>query len=151
LIMDEGELRSDGASGVNFYTLSDNGESLRIMEYYHEWTGDWHNWFTIHIDIDTMDIYYIYYSANVQSNGEGYSGLAPEHLQEAVSVLLPELGFSTSASMDEGDDGVWSLQLGRPSGEELGYDVICNIYEDAAPILLIDLRITLRTATSNQG
>ena len=53
--------------------------------------------------------------------------------------------------MDEGDDGVWSLQLGRPSGEELGYDVICNIYEDAAPSLLIDLRITLRTATSNQG
>ena len=151
LIMDEGELRSDGASGVNFYTLSDNGESLRIMEYYHEWTGDWHNWFTIHIDIDTMDIYYIYYSANVQSNGESYSGLAQEHLQEAGSVLLPELGFSTPASMDEGDDGVWSLQLGRPSGEELGYDVICNIYEDAAPSLLIDLRITLRTATSNQG
>lgn len=151
LIMDEGELRSDGASGVNFYTLSDNGESLRIMEYYHEWTGDWHNWFTIHIDIDTMDIYYIYYSANVQSNGGSYSGLAQEHLQEVGSVLLPELGFSTPASMDEGDDGVWFLQLGRPSGEELGYDVICNIYEDAAPSLLIDLRITLRTATSNQG
>ena len=62
LVMDEGSTRADGPSGTNFYTLTDGEETIRIMEYYHEWTADWHNWFTIHIDIDTREIYYLYYS-----------------------------------------------------------------------------------------
>ena len=100
LVMDEGETRLENPFGTNFYTLTEGGDSIRIMEYYYEWTGDWHNWFTMHIDLDTGLVYYLYYSANVQQNGGLYIGRAEEHpfllgLGEeggavGVLVLLPE-------------------------------------------------------------
>ena len=134
LVMDGGSLRTEGPSGTNFYTLSDGNKSIRIMEYYREWTADWHNWFTVHIDLDTREIYYLYYSANVQQNGDDYAGRAQ--------------GFDEEASLGQaGENNAWELELADLSGEVYNYSVICNIYEDAAPSLLIDLRLTL-TAVS---
>lgn len=145
LVMDGGNLRTEGPSGTNFYTLSDGNKSIRIMEYYREWTGDWHNWFTVHIDLDTREIYYLYYSANVQQNGEEYAGRAQEHLETAGQNIILALGLGLDASIGQsGDNSAWELQLAGTSGETYYYDVICNIYEDAAPSLLIDLRLTLR-------
>lgn len=147
LVMDEGSSRADGPSGTNFYTLSSDGQTIRIMEYYHEWTADWHNWFTIHIDIDTREIYYLYYSANVQRNGEQYIGLAQSHLESAGQNLITSLGFSDASLEDMGEGtGNTELQLSMTDAgsDTYRYTVICNIYEDAAPSLLIDLRLTLR-------
>ncbi len=147
LVMDEGTTRADGPSGTNFYTLADGADTIRIMEYYHEWTADWHNWFTIHIDIDTREIYYLYYSANVQQNGEQYAGLAQSHLESAGQNILTTLGFTDATLEDTGEsDGStqWELSLTDASGDIYRYVVICNIYEDAAPSLLIDLRLTLK-------
>lgn len=148
LVMDGGSLRTEGPSGTNFYTLSDGDKSIRIMEYYREWTGDWHNWFTVHIDLDTREIYYLYYSANVQQNGDDYAGRAQEHLATAGQDIIRALGFDEEASLGQaGENNAWELELADLSGEVYNYSVICNIYEDAAPSLLIDLRLTL-TAVS---
>lgn len=148
LVMDGGSLRTEGPSGTNFYTLSDGNKSIRIMEYYREWTADWHNWFTVHIDLDTREIYYLYYSANVQQNGDDYAGRAQEHLATAGQDIIRALGFDEEASLGQaGENNAWELELADLSGEVYNYSVICNIYEDAAPSLLIDLRLTL-TAVS---
>lgn len=148
LVMDGGSLRTEGPSGTNFYTLSDGDKSIRIMEYYREWTADWHNWFTVHIDLDTREIYYLYYSANVQQNGDDYAGRAQEHLATAGQDIIRALGFDEEASLGQaGENNAWELELADLSGEVYNYSVICNIYEDAAPSLLIDLRLTL-TAVS---
>lgn len=144
LVMDDGELRTDGPSGTNFYTLSDGGESIRILEYYREWTADWHNWFTIHVDLDTQEIYYLYYSANVQRNGTQYAWHAEEHLESAGQSLILALGFTEDGSLDWRADNEWELTLANTSGDAYHYRVVCNIYEDTAPSLLIDLRLTLR-------
>ena len=143
LVMDDGSIRTDGPSGTNFYTLSDNGRSIRIMEYYREWTADWHNWFTIHVDLDTQEIYYLYYSANVQQNGGEYAGRAEEHLENAGQNVILALGFTDDAALNWRNDNEWELELTNSSDDVYHYQVICNIYEDAAPSLLIDLRLTL--------
>ena len=145
LVMDSGETRDENPFGTNFYTLSDGGDTIRIMEYYYEWTGDWHNWFTMHIDLDTGLIYYLYYSAAVQSNGGLYMGRAEEHLADAGEALMQELGF-TGGSLDYDSDSRWELTLKR-GGESYAYGAICGIYEDAAPSMIIDLRVTLASAS----
>lgn len=145
LVMDEGETRLENPFGTNFYTLTEGGDSIRIMEYYYEWTGDWHNWFTMHIDLDTGLIYYLYYSAAVQSNGGLYMGRAEEHLADAGEALMQELGF-TGGSLDYDSDSRWELTLKR-GGESYAYGAICGIYEDAAPSMIIDLRVTLASAS----
>ena len=145
LVMDSGETRDENPFGTNFYTLSDGGDTIRIMEYYYEWTGDWHNWFTMHIDLDAGLIYYLYYSAAVQSNGGLYMGRAEEHLADAGEALTQELGF-TGGSLDYDSDSRWELTLKR-GGESYAYGAICGIYEDAAPSMIIDLRVTLASAS----
>lgn len=141
LVMDEGETRVDGPAGMNFYTVSGEEGGIRVLEYYHEWTGDWHNWFTMHIDLDTREIYYLYYSASVQRNGESYLGRAGEHVSAAGEELAQELGF-TDGTLEFVEDSLWDLRLVK-SGGERRYSAICGIYEDAAPSLIIDLRVTL--------
>lgn len=141
LVMDEGETRVDGPAGMNFYTVSGEAGGIRVLEYYHEWTGDWHNWFTMHIDLDTREIYYLYYSASVQRNGESYLGRAGEHVSAAGEELAQELGF-TDGTLEFVEDSLWDLRLVK-SGGERRYSAICGIYEDAAPSLIIDLRVTL--------
>ena len=145
LVMDEGETRLENPFGTNFYTLTDGGDSIRIMEYYYEWTGDWHNWFTMHIDLDTGLVYYLYYSANVQQNGGLYIGRAEEHLDAAGEELISALGYEPLGLEHESGD-LYRLTLAEGEGR-LEYDAICGIYEDAAPSLLIDLRITLASVT----
>ena len=145
LVMDSGETRDENPFGTNFYTLSDGGDTIRIMEYYYEWTGDWHNWFTMHIDLDTGLVYYLYYSANVQQNGGLYIGRAEEHLDAAGEELISGLGYEPLGLEHESGD-LYRLTLAEGEGR-LEYDAICGIYEDAAPSLLIDLRITLASVT----
>lgn len=150
LVMDEGGIRTDGPSGMAFYTLSGSEGTIRMMEYYHEWYGDWHNWFTLRIDLDTREIYYMYYSANVLQNGGEYAGRAEAHLENAGMDLIRELGFTDASLLDAGEASgstEWELELTGAGGENYRYQTICNIYEDAAPSLLIDLRLTLTEIT----
>ena len=52
------------STGTNFYTISEGVNSIRVLEYYREWTGDWSNWFMAMLDIDSLDLLYCYYSAS---------------------------------------------------------------------------------------
>ena len=68
LVMDEGEERSGLSEGTRYYSIPAGSGEVRIMEYYREWVGDWSNWFTIQLDIDTLEIYYCYYSGLCERN-----------------------------------------------------------------------------------
>lgn len=70
---DHGAQRSLSSTGTNFYTVSEGGKTIRVLEYYREWTGDWSNWFWIKLDIDTLDVFYCYYSASCERNLADYN------------------------------------------------------------------------------
>ncbi len=153
LVMDEGDVRVEDAQGCNFYRLSDGGAELRFVEFYHQWTGDWSNWIRMRIDLDTLDVYYLYYSANVVSNARLYAGQAESHVSSALEDALLALGFTgepaivayTSEDAEaQGLDTALRLEVESSTGEMYYYDIASiNIYEDTAPSILIDLELVL--------
>ncbi len=159
LVMDEGGVRVDAAQGYSFYRLSDGeGRELRFAEFYHQWTGDWSNWIRLRIDLDTLDVYYLYYSANVVSNAQLYVNRAESHIASALEDILLTLGFTGEPSIEaytpadaeaEGIDTALRMEVESSTGETYIYDVASiNIYEDAAPSILIDLELVLSQITA---
>lgn len=66
---------SVGEQGFNYFSLTDSsGATIRIAEHYKRWYGDWENWLRIAVDIDTLDIYYVYISCNCLEHFEKYIG-----------------------------------------------------------------------------
>ena len=69
----------------NFYIVDDgNGTGIRYLDLYMEWKSDWSSWFKIHIDIDTEEIYYVYYSAKCVANEGKYKSVFPN---DPISLL----------------------------------------------------------------
>ena len=145
LVMDEGEERSGLSEGTRYYSIPAGSGEVRIMEYYREWVGDWSNWFTIQLDIDTLEIYYCYYSGLCERNFTLYAGTAEADVGAALETLPEELGF-TGCEAEETADEQYRLTLSRPGGGCV-YDCRCHIYEDAGPSLLVDLELTIESAS----
>lgn len=58
------------------YTLSDGaGNGMNLIDYYYKWDGDWSSWLTITMDIETRDVYRIYFSTNCIKNFDRYYDL----------------------------------------------------------------------------
>ena len=158
LVMDEGDVRVEDAQGYNFYKLSDGVHELRFVEFYHQWTGDWSNWIRLRIDLDTLDVYQLYYSASVLRNAQLYENQAEGHVSSALQSILLALGFTgepsiveyTSAEIEaEGAEHGQRLEVESSTGEMYCYDIEnINIYEDAAPSILIDLELVLSQITA---
>lgn len=72
LRFDKGEPVTDTA-GEYFYRLwTQDGRSLRMQEYYEQSSGDWSNWFRVFVDIDTLDVYFLYESSKCLKNKQNY-------------------------------------------------------------------------------
>lgn len=145
LVADRGAQRSLSSTGTNFYTVSDGGSTIRVMEYYREWTGDWGNWFWVKLDIDTLDVFYCYYSASCERNRSDYD--ADDYYD--VSALFDSFaaavgcdGFERIAGGVE-DNVPFELHLtGSASGEGRSYECRMHTYSDSAS-LLVDREFTL--------
>lgn len=146
LIMDSGEVRAESSTGTNYYTVTDGDETIRVMEYYRGWTGDWSNWFIIQIDLDTREIYHCYYSAICMSNYSAYSGVVETRLGSALTQLPGELGFTACETEQTGAEN-WDVLLDR-DGERVTYDCRSHLYEDSAPSLLLDLELTINSVSA---
>lgn len=73
-VIDQAEY-SVGEQGFNYFSLTDSdGATIRVAEHYKRWYGDWENWLRIAVDIDTLDIYYVYISCNCLEHFEKYTG-----------------------------------------------------------------------------
>lgn len=73
IVCDRGAVQSVASTGAYFYAISDGVNSIRILEYYREWTGDWSNWFIAVLDVDSLDLLYCYYSASCVQNLGNYT------------------------------------------------------------------------------
>lgn len=144
LVCDRGAVQSVASTGAYFYTISDGTDSIRILEYYREWTGDWTNWFIAVLDVDSLDLLYCYYSASCVQNLNSYSG---GQIYE-IGGLMGSIG--TALDMDEYE--VWdAVEDSAPfglhfknslSGETRDFSVQIHAYEDAASLLL-DIKLRL--------
>ena len=69
-----------------YFYIADNGngKGIRYLNLYMEWRTDWNSWFTVNIDVDTGDIYHIFYSASCIANLAKYSDVV---VPDSVSLL----------------------------------------------------------------
>lgn len=144
LVCDRGAVRSVSSTGAYFYAISDGADSIRILEYYREWTGDWTNWFIAVLDVDSLDLLYCYYSAGCVQNLGSYNG---GQIYE-IGGLMGSIG--TALDMDEyevenavEDSTPFELKFKNSvSGEERSFETRIHAYEDAASLLL-DIKLRL--------
>lgn len=146
LVADRGAQRSLSSTGTNFYTVSDGEGAIRIMEYYREWVGDWSNWFWVKLNIDTLEVFYCYYSAACERNLSDYSSDDYYNVSAMIMDLAGAVGFDgfdyyTRESVT--DNMPFEVDITNSvTGESLRYECRMHTYSDAAS-LLVDREFTL--------
>jgi len=146
LTLDEAEETSVNTSGINYYTLVDSrsGASIRVAEGFRDWYGDWKNWLRICIDMDTLDVYYVYLSSNCLYNFDRYSYAIDA---DAIAWGFGEnMGWELTETSDAGlaADGKESLEVVyRSDSGYLAYRLHgSTYYEPSASSHLVDYTIT---------
>lgn len=144
LVCDRGAVRSVASTGAYFYTISDGTDSIRILEYYREWTGDWTNWFIAVLDVDSLDLLYCYYSAGCVQNLNSYSGGQVYEIGGLMGSIGAALDMDDYEVRDAVEDGEpFELKyINSVSGEERSFETRIHAYEDAASLLL-DIKLRL--------
>lgn len=145
LSIDKAEENYVNASGINYYALVDNrsGASIRVAEGFRDWNGDWKNWLRICIDMDTMDIYYVYLSSNCLCNFDRYAYIGADTIARAFGESL---GFELEGYNEDGPtaDGKESLEVVYYDGG--GYRAYrlhgSTYYEPSASSQLVDYTMT---------
>lgn len=146
LVADRGAQRSLSSTGTNFYTVSDGEGAIRIMEYYREWIGDWSNWFWVKLNIDTLEVFYCYYSAACERNLSDYDSDDYYNVSAMIMDLAGAIGFDgfdyyTRESVT--DNMPFEVDITNSvTGESLRYECRMHTYSDAAS-LLVDREYTL--------
>ena len=146
LVADHGAQRSLSSTGTNFYTVSDGEGAIRIMEYYREWIGDWSNWFWVKLNIDTLEVFYCYYSAACERNLSDYDSYDYYNVSAMIMDLAGAIGFDgfdyyTRESVT--DNMPFEVDITNSvTGESLRYSCRMHTYSDAAS-LLVDREYTL--------
>ena len=150
LVLDHGAATVEVLSGEDAFSLSQGGSSVRVLEFYREWNGDWHNWLRLWIDADELVIYRCYYSANVLENADEYINSYDARLKESVGNLCDALGFESSSVRQTGEL-TWLVTLTAPDGTDYVYYVPLLVYADSAPSLLVDIDISLVSVEASGG
>lgn len=146
IVADRGAQRSMSSTGTNFYTVSDGEGAMRIMEYYREWVGDWSNWFWVKLNIDTLEVFYCYYSAACERNLSSYDSDDYYNVSAMIMDLAGAVGFDgfdyyTRESVT--DNMPFEVVITNSvTGESLTYSCRMHTYSDAAS-LLVDREYTL--------
>lgn len=158
-------LRSDGTAPnlgdaqISYFSLEDSGLTLRIMEFSQSWTGDWRNWFSIHIDLDTHEVYRAYMSSQCLENFEAYTVEFPE-AEEIADGWFGLLGCEGGEAAAGAEDPLpvettefsssletqFEIYYVSGGAEEMRYDVYVKFYEDEYPSMIRDLMFTMAQA-----
>lgn len=142
---------------ISYFSVADGEAQIRVMEFNQRWTGDWSNWFSIHIDLDTQEVYRAYISEQCLKNVEDYSLPLPRAADTAerwFSLLGCEGGAAGADAEDplpaETTDYAQSMETdfgihySAPEGEALRYMVHLKYYADEYPSLIRDMMFTLQ-------
>lgn len=137
IVADRGAQRSMSSTGTNFYTVSDGEGGIRVMEYYREWLGDWSNWFWVKLNIDTLEVFYCYYSAACERNLSDYDVNDYYNASSIIMDFASSLGFDGFDS-DSVTDGMpfEVLITNSATGESLTYECRVHTYSDVASLLV---------------
>ena len=144
IVFDRGAERSVSSRGASLYRVSDGTHSIRFLEYFREWDGDWSNWLVIVVDVDTLDLYYCYYSAACEQNLSSYLMNDNMEVGELFRDIGSSIGMDEFSVFDSIEDSVpFTLDFTNSvSGEVRSYETRLHVYEDAAS-LLVDIRLEL--------
>ena len=114
------------------------------MEYYREWIGDWSNWFWVKLNIDTLEVFYCYYSAACERNLSDYDSYDYYNASAMIMDFAGAIGFDGYETRESVTDSVpFSVELlNSATGESLTYSCRMHTYSDAAS-LLVDREYTL--------
>lgn len=145
-----GDLRFDlgepvaESSGEHFFVLRrEDGGYLRMQEYYEQSAGDWNNWFRVYVDIDSLDIYFLYESCKCLKNEEKYPiGVLPT-AWDLIAAWQDYRGYDKYIYL--GGDGN-KASAAFLDGERAVYcDVNLTIY--TSPEYVVDFRIVRKPPT----
>lgn len=145
----------DGAQ-VSYFTLESGGESVRLMEFSQGWTGDWRNWFSVHLDLDTHEVYRAYLSSQCLDNFEAYP-LAFPSAQDTAEEWFRLLGCEGGEAVTDAEDPLpvettefsqsmeteFGIYYRHEDRSELRYDVYVKCYADDYPSMIRDLMFTM--------
>ena len=107
LILDENLYTNDDNYTVQeFYSVTDErGREIRLMKYYSSRHGDWTSWIYLMMDVDTQDIYFLYISADCESDFFRYNTMEIPDLESIKEFLSISTGYSMATTHSEGFDG----------------------------------------------
>ncbi|MGI6027690.1 MAG: hypothetical protein ACOX7G_12070 [Candidatus Scatomorpha sp.] len=144
LVADRGAQRSLSSTGTNFYTVTDGGGAMRVMEYYRQWVGDWSNWIWVKLNIDTLEVFYCYYSAACERNLSEYNSDDYYNASAMIMDFASAIGFDGYETRESVTDGVpFDVEiLNSATGASFTYESRIHTYSDAAS-LLVDREYTL--------
>lgn len=141
MVMDEAK-GIVSSEGNEFFELTDHeGKTMRIWHSWSEWSGEWKNWFDVYIDIDSLDIYYLYLSSECLVKPRSYvpepfpysdAMNAAGHWQSVCGYEL--IGVSWSGEPTETAASIYLFD-----NDAIHYGINC-IYH---PGILFDLRILI--------
>lgn len=143
-----------GEEGFNYFSLTDStGATIRVAERYKRWYGDWENWLRIAVDIDSLDIYYVYISCNCLKNFEKY--MDPVYIQDVAQAFgditdMEILDISDSYSITSGKNRFTALYGIKE--EKRSYLISGSTYYDESALsYLIDYTLLLQPSGSGGG
>ena len=150
-VIDEAEY-SVGEEGFNYFSLTDStGATIRVAERYKRWYGDWENWLRIAVDVDSLDIYYVYISCNCLENFEKY--MDPVYIQDIAEAFgditdMEILDISDSYSITSGKNRFTALY--GLKDEKRSYLISgSTYYDESAMSYLIDYTLLLQPFDTN--
>lgn len=145
LLVDRGEavlneFAEKGVVAEHYYYISDgNGRGIRFIEAYSSWYADWKNWFDIFIDLDTGDIYQLYYSIGCMQNRDRYLDIDMSDIVSLTEGVLNAEALEDEI-VDYTDEQVSIHQITLDvSGESLTYSGTLKFHQAA----LIDFKLRL--------
>lgn len=152
----DGTLPQPSDAQISYFSVVDGGEQIRVMEFSQRWSGDWSNWFSIHIDLDTLEVYRAYISEQAVSNIGDYAISYPTAAGTA-GEWFALLGCSGGDAASDAEDPLpaettdfsqsmeteFEIYYSAPEEAELRYRVYVKFYADEYPSMVRDLMFTL--------
>lgn len=143
-----------GEEGFNYFSLTDStGATIRVAERYKRWYGNWENWLRIAVDIDSLDIYYVYISCNCLEHFERYMD-DPIYIKDVATSFgrvtgMDILDISDSYSITSGKNRFTALY--GLKDETRSYLISgSTYYDEIAMSYLIDYTLLLQPPLSGE-
>lgn len=129
------------SEGVEFISLSHEGDELEICRMWQQDQGDWTNWIDVYFDAYTGDIFYLYVSSVCVYNNQKYHSALEGDLdcRSIASALSKESGYELKVLSWSGKSEDTATAYTALDGEALIWNINCNYH----PTSILDIKISV--------